>query len=226
MHLYLGYKNYSSWSLRAWLILQANNIAFDETVLPIFHDDSLVKLANEWQVPKQVPILADQGMIIWDSLSIMEFLADKYPDKNLWPNDVGLRALARSASAEMHSGFMALRSQCPMNCRVKKRISIDEALQQDLDRLAQLWSMFGSHNSKGAKGAAGNFLCGDFSIVDAMYAPIGVRVRGYGLNVSDSFSSWSDQLFDLPAMQTWMQQALGESWSLPQYDKVGATDYG
>jgi len=153
VHLYIGYKNYSSWSLRAWLILQANNIAFDETVLPIFHDDSLGKLANEWQVPKQVPILVDEEMILWDSLSIMEFLAEKYPEKNLWPKDVSQRAMARSASAEMHSGFTALRSQCPMNCRVKKRIGIDETLQQDLDRLAQLWSMFSSGDTKNAQGA-------------------------------------------------------------------------
>jgi len=226
VHLYIGYKNYSSWSLRAWLILQANNIAFDETVLPIFHDDSLGKLANEWQVPKQVPILVDEEMILWDSLSIMEFLAEKYPEKNLWPKDVSQRAMARSASAEMHSGFTALRSQCPMNCRVKKRIGIDETLQQDLDRLAQLWSMFSSGDTKNAQGAKAGFLCGDFSIVDAMYAPIGVRVRGYGLNVSDSFSNWSDHLFKLPAMQTWMQQSFDESWSLPRYDKAGATDYG
>ena len=225
MHLYLGYKNYSSWSLRAWLIMQANGIAFEETVFPIFHDDSLVKLADKWNIPRQVPILVNEDMIIWDSLSIMEYLAETYPDKKLWPDDTSLRVLARSASAEMHSGFMSLRSQCPMNCRVKKRITVDQELQQDLDRLATLWSMFERRNTRN-NNTGGDFLCGDFSIVDAMYAPIGVRVRGYGLSVSDSFSNWCDQLYKLPAMQTWMQQASDESWSLPRYDNIGATDYG
>ncbi len=224
MHLYIGYKNYSSWSLRPWLLMQVANIAFDETLLPIFHDDSLKTLAEELRIPAQVPILIKDTQVIWDTLAIAETLAELYPEKNLWPTDPSLRALARSATAEMHTGFTTLRSDCPMNCRAARRIEVTDALQGDLDRLAVVWDHFARHTANDTKGDA--FLCGHFSIVDAFYAPVAVRIKGYRLSVSENFSAWSDALFALPAMQLWLKQASEESWSVAHYDAIGMADYG
>ena len=142
MKLYIGYKNYSSWSLRPWLLMREAEIDFEEIVLPFYHDDSLAQLATKLQVPAQVPILQTNKSVLWDSLAIAEFLAEQYSDKHLWPDDQPLRALARCASAEMHSGFQALRSQCPMNCRAPKQLPLNDAISKDLQRLAELWEMF------------------------------------------------------------------------------------
>lgn len=204
--------------------MQVAGIAFDETVLPIFHDNSLRELASELRVPAQVPILVTDTQVIWDTLAIAESLADQFPEKNLWPADPDLRALARSAAAEMHTGFMTLRSECPMNCRAAKRLDASDALQPDLNRLAVVWDHFARH--PGNQQSSEPFLCGNFSIVDAMYAPVAVRIRGYRLSVSDQFASWSKALFALPAMQQWLTEAAAESWSVPHYDNIGMADYG
>jgi len=126
-----------------------------------------------------------------------------------------MRTLARCAAAEMHSGFQALRSQCPMNCRACKRLAADPALTKDLQRLAELWEMFANHE------ADGEFLCGRFGIVDAMYAPIAVRVSGYSLSVSPAFDNWTRALFALPSMQEWIAAAKSESWEVDSYDAIG-----
>ena len=215
MKLNIGYKNYSSWSLRPWLLMKEAEIEFEEIVLPIFHDNSLAELASKLKVPAQVPILEAGGNVIWDSLAIAEYLAEQYSDKVLWPAEPAVRSLARSASAEMHSGFQALRSQCPMNCRASKRLQADKALSGDLQRLAQLWEMFKKHKTDG------DFLCGKFGIVDAMYAPIGVRVRGYNLSVSPAFNEWNQALFALPSMQQWIAAAKTEPWKVESYDAIG-----
>ena len=204
--------------------MQVAEIAFDETVLPIFHDNSLKELAAKLAVPAQVPILVTDNQVIWDTLSIAEYLAEQYPEKRLWPDDRDLRALARSASAEMHAGFTALRSECPMNCRAAKRLDITDLLKNDLERLGVLWDHFKNQPANQTKGAP--FLCGKFSIVDAMYAPIAVRIKGYRLPVAENFRRWSDALFELPAMRLWLSQAKQEQWSIAHYDSVGLADYG
>lgn len=218
MHLYIAYKNYSSWSLRPWIALKVANIPFEETQLTFFHDERLEELGAQWAIPAQVPILEDQGRVIWDSLAILEYVHERYPDRNLWPADQGLRALARCASAQMHSGFQALRSEHPMNCRRRIQMQPSSAVQADLDRLAQVWSHFDKEENK----PAGDFLCGHFSIVDAMYAPVMWRILGYGLQVSPSFDRWAQAMYALPAMQEWLEAAEQEPWEVAKYDQVGA----
>ncbi|MFY0664223.1 MAG: glutathione S-transferase [Natronospirillum sp.] len=222
MELVIAYKNYSSWSLRPWLLMRVAGIDFNEHLLPFAHSNDLKDFAAQHDLPAQVPVLLDQERVIWDSLAIAEYLAEQFPERALWPADVTLRALARSASAEMHSGFMALRQTFPMNCRVQKQAAtqvITDAVQRDLNRLAALWTRFAA--AKAANKAEGAFLCGAFSIVDAMYAPVMWRVRGYGLTVSDDFSAWSAAMLALPAMQEWLAAAQAETWSMPQYDQAG-----
>ena len=220
MHLYIAYKNYSSWSLRPWLAMQVNGIEFTETILPFYHDQQLEQLSERYNIPAQVPVLVDNGLVIWDSMAQMEYLAEKYPHHKLWPKDTALRSLARSACAEMHSGFLALREQCPMNCRSQKSLSTSQRtlIQADLDRLAALWEHFAQ-----AQSPKGDFLCGDFGIVDAMYAPVMWRVKGYNLSVSASFEQWSQAMQTLPAMQEWLSAAQQESWVIEAYESAGAS---
>jgi glutathione S-transferase len=216
MHLYIAYKNYSSWSLRPWLALKVAGIEFDETLLPFAHSDALDKLGEKYRIPPQVPVLVDEDHVIWDSLAIMEYIAEQYPDRQLWPQDKWLRALARSAAAEMHSGFMALRSECPMNCRSQKTKNITPDIQADLDRLQVIWEHFATMDKP-----EGDFLCGPFGIVDAMYAPVMWRVSGYGLKVSEDFAGWISAMKALPAMQDWLAAAQQEEWVMPQYEAMG-----
>ena len=220
MHLYTAYKNYSSWSLRPWIAMKVAGIPFDETVLPFYHGDSLDKLGEKFQIPAQVPVLEQDGLVIWDSLAIMEYLAEEYPDKQLWPENPALRSLARSVSFELHSGFMALRGHCPMNCRSQKRLSDTHlaAIQGDLERLAVIWSKFENIDKP-----EGDFLCGQFGIVDAMYAPVMWRVLGYGLDVSPAFDRWAKAMKDLPEMQEWLAAAQQEEWVIEQYEACAET---
>jgi glutathione S-transferase len=216
MHLYIAYKRYSSWSLRPWLAMKVAGIAFQETLLPFAHDDSLTDFAAMHGIPATVPILEHRGQVIWDSLAILEYLAETYPDKHLWPEDASLRALARCASAEMHSGFSALRSAHPMNCMRIHPMKPDPAVQVDLDRLAVLWKRFA-----GARRPDGDFLCGDFSIVDAMFAPVAWRAKGYGLAISEEFQQWSEAMMSLPAMQEWVEGAAAETWRVEATEIIG-----
>ncbi len=216
MHLYIAYKRYSSWSLRPWLLMKEAGIPFEETVLPFAHDDSLQRLATDHQIPATVPVLEHEGRIIWDSLAIMEHLAESYPDKELWPDNPVLRTLARCASAEMHSGFVALRSEHPMNCHRIHPMTPGRAVQADLDRLAVLWQKFSS-----AKNSSEDFLCGSFSIVDAMFAPVAWRVHGYQLSISPGFERWSAAMMALPAMKQWADEGAQESWRVDATESIG-----
>lgn len=217
MQLYIAYKNYSSWSLRPWLAMAVAGIEFEEVQFTFYHDDRLKQFAQDNQVPACVPMLhtriEGKQQLIWDSMAIMEFLAEQFPGARLWPADQGLRALARAASAEMHSGFMALRSECPMNCRATTEMTPSSEVEHDLRRLAAIWQRFAEQSW-----LEGPFLCGHFGIVDAMYAPVMWRVRNYGLTVSSEFDDWSKAMFELPEMQQWLQAAQEEPWQIAQYD--------
>ena len=216
MHLYITYKRYSSWSLRPWLAMKVKGIPFNDTVLPYAHDDSLRQFAATHSVPATVPILEHNGQMIWDSLAILEFLADQYPQKHLWPESSALRALARSASAEMHCGFSALRTEHPMNCHRVQPMTPSAAVQANLDRLAGIWQHFDN-----ADKPQGNFLCGDFTIADAMFAPVAWRSKGYQLPISDSFDRWSDAVMALPAMHEWVKDGEAESWRVAETEQIG-----
>ncbi|WP_438463066.1 glutathione S-transferase [Marinomonas sp. PE14-40] len=221
MELFIAYKNYSSWSLRPWLAMKVAGLAFEETIFPFYHDTSLTDFAKQEAIPASVPILKVDNQIVWDSMAIMEVLADTYPEANLWPKSKGWRALARSASAEMHSGFMGLRSQFPMNCRRQTKVTANAESLKDISRLAALWKKFYQADEVlSASRSEGPFLCGAFSIVDAMYAPVMWRIRNYGLSVSDEFDAWSEAMFALPAMQEWLRAAQEEEWEIAAYDAV------
>lgn len=187
-----------------------------QTVLPFAHDDSLDKLADKYGIPSTVPVLEHNGQMIWDSLAILEFLADHHPEKKLWPTDQKLRALARSASAEMHSGFTALRGEHPMNCHRVVAMQPSVAVQADLQRLAVIWQHFDKIDKP-----VGHFLCGDFSIVDAMFAPVAWRAKGYGLNISSSFTAWSNAMMALPAMDQWTAEGALETWRVEETENIG-----
>lgn len=219
MHLYIAYKNYSSWSLRPWIALKVAGISFTETVIPFDHSDALEKLGERYQIPAKVPVIEDQGLIIWDSLAMLEYLHEQYPEKKLWPDDLTLRTLARSAAAEMHSSFSALRSQHPMNCRRQIIMQPSPEVQVELQRLAAIWAHFDRTNKP-----SGDFLCGHFTMVDAMYAPVMWRAVGYGLEVSPSFKKWTQAMLALPAMQEWLAAAKAEeaAWRIAHYDELGS----
>lgn len=222
MNLFIAYKNYSSWSLRPWLAMKVAGIEFEETILPFYHGNSLTEFALQEGIPATVPVLKIDKQCVWDSMAIMETLADLYPNANLWPESKYWRAMARSASAEMHSGFFALRGQFPMNCRRQYDVTPTQESVKNIERLAQLWQNFYQTDSEHqANRPAGPFLCGAFSIVDAMYAPVMWRIKNYGLFVSDEFEVWSKAMLALPAMQEWLEAAKAEEWQIPAYDSVG-----
>ena len=211
--LVIGNKNYSSWSLRPWLLLRQFGIAFEERRLSLdtdaFHDE-----IGRWSPTGRVPALHDDGLLIWDSLAICEYVNERWLDGSGWPTDIAERARARAAAAEMHSGFGALRTQLPMNCRrVPDRYRGDAAADADIARVQQLWLQL-----RDAYGTRGNFLCGDFGIVDAMFAPVVFRFRGYGVTLNDNAARYCETMLALPAMHEWLSAAELE------HERLDATD--
>lgn len=204
--LYIANKNLSSWSLRPWILLKMLGAPFHEVVETF---TTYGKSGNSYEKFKKfsptglVPCLQDGELLVWDSLAICEHIAEAYPAA--WPQNKSARVWARSATAEMHSGFHALRSQCPMNCRPQAPIQhIDEALAKDLARIVELWE-------SGLQSFSGPFLAGRrFTTVDAFFVPVALRARNYKLPVSDLCQAWIDQVLALPAMQKWIEAALRE----------------
>ena len=215
MKLIIGNKNYSSWSLRPWILLKHSRIKFDEVRIPLFTSEGDLML-DELCPAKQVPVLYDGRLVLWDSLAICEYIADKFPDKRLLPELAQDRARARAMSAEMHSGFVALRNEHPMNCHRVFPMGPSVAVQADLDRLAVLWQYF-----ENADKPEGEFLCGEFSIVDAMFAPVAWRAKGYGLSISPVFERWSTAMMALPAMQQWVDEGASEHWRVESTEMIG-----
>lgn len=197
--LYIAHKNYSSWSLRPWILMKELGIAFDEHVYQ-FQPDG----ASNWDEFRtfsptgKVPCLKLDELVVWDSLGITEFLAERHPQ--IWPDDPVVRAWARCATAEMHSGFAALRNICSMNCSI--RVQLDEispALQSELTRLDELLS-------EGLKHFGGPFLAGQtYTAVDAFYAPVVVRIKTYGLTLSDAVMTYVEYIWQRPHLQDWIK---------------------
>lgn len=212
LELYIGNKNYSSWSLRAWLLLTESGIPFREVMVRFdaFDEGSTFKAVMRRISPVgKVPVLVDDGFAVWDTLAIAEYLAERFPDRPLWPADRRARARARSACAEMHSGFTALRQHCPMNIEatlpeVGRIVWRDQAgVRADLARIESLWTeLLVAHG--------GPLLFGAFSIADAYFAPVCSRIRTYGLPVSPLVAAYIDRVHSLTAMQTWTADALAE----------------
>lgn len=202
--LHIGNKNYSSWSLRPWVLLEALGIPFVER-LHVFAPDFAARLQGRSPTGK-VPCLEDHeahGRVVWDSLAIAEYLAERHP--GVWPQDPDARAWARCAAAEMHSGFAALRNTCSMTCGLRVRLTTrPEALDRELARLAALWT-------EGLQRFGGPFLAGEaFGAVDAFYCPVAFRVQTYGLELPDAASRYVRRLLGLPTMQRWYEAALAE----------------
>lgn len=211
--LYIGNKNYSSWSLRAWLVLTESEIEFEERRILLDVATTRQELA-ELGAAGRVPVLELGGRRIWDSLAIAETIAERWPDKQLWPDDPDIRAHARSISAEMHSGFETLRREMPMNCRAMgRKVALGDELTADIDRVIDIWS--DCYHVYG-----GEWLFGRFSIADAMYAPVALRLRTYGINLPESASHFPRRLLKSPAMQEWLAAAEVEAEVIDQ-DEVG-----
>lgn len=204
-HLIIGNKNYSSWSLRAWLLLRESAIEFSEQRIALDTPTSQQELSAA-SAAGRVPVLRLDDLLVWDSLAIAETVAERWPEKSLWPQQTDARAHARAISAEMHAGFTNLRSHMPMNCRVMgRKVSISDALAKDIDRVIAIWS-----DCYRRYGDNGPWLFGQFSIADAMYAPVVLRFRSYGINLPESASVYPQRLLESPAMQEWLLAAESE----------------
>jgi glutathione S-transferase len=209
--LVIGNKNYSSWSMRPWLALAHHKVPFEEIVINIYADDKKARILEHSPAGK-VPILKDGKTTIWDTLAILEYLADKFPDLHLWPKDPAMRAHARSISAEMHSGFQALRQATPMNLkRVPRPIELNEDVKADVARIEAIWN-----DCRMRYGKTGHFLFGEFSAADCMYAPVATRFRTYEVSVTNR--AYYEAMLGLPAMQDWIGAAERETHSIPQLD--------
>ncbi|MFT6350661.1 MAG: glutathione S-transferase [Neptuniibacter pectenicola] len=214
MKLIIGNKNYSSWSLRGWLMLKAFEIPFEETLLPLFSEQFYAVLKDYTPVGK-VPVLVDQDVSVWDSLAICEYLNETYLHGKAWPSDAQHRAVARAMVCEMHSGFSALRSEMPMNCRAHRSISLSESAQQDVARIDQLWARCLTRYAGGKP-----WLFGEFSIADVFFAPIVFRFKTYGISLSTESTAYQKRLLAHPAMQLWLAEALKETAIVPE-DEAG-----
>ena len=208
--LYIANKNYSSWSLRPWVLMRGLDIAFDER-LEVFAPGSNSAAFRRFSPSGKVPCLVDGAITVWDSLAIVEYLAERHA--GVWPQDPVARAWARCAAAEMHSGFVALRARCSMNCGVRVRLrEVPPTLQVDLDRIGELWS-------DGLGRFGGPFLAGPaFTAVDAFFAPVAFRIQTYGLALDATAAGYARRLLDLPAMRRWYEDALREPWRDPDHE--------
>ncbi|MDP5254660.1 MULTISPECIES: glutathione S-transferase [unclassified Vibrio] len=199
MQLYIGNQNYSSWSLRAWLIFSQYNLETDIIKLKLFSPEFYQVLAP-LNAQAKVPTLVDDSTVVWDSLAILEYINEAYLQGQAWPESIPLRAKARAISAEMHSGFMALRNELPMNIRAKRRVELSDAAKKDIARIDQIWSEQMTSYPQG-------WLFGEWSIADAMYAPVALRFETYGIELSPTAQSYQQKVLRSDSLQPWLQQA-------------------
>ena len=221
MKLIIGNKNYSSWSLRGWLAAKQSGLSFEELTVHIDGDD--------WQAMKRqdgnfqpsagkVPVLWDGDVVVWDSLAILEYLADKVGRDRFWPKDDEARGMARAVVAEMHSSYMALRRECPMN--IRRRIedhSISDDAMADIVRILQLWA-----EARARFGKGGPFLFGTFGAADVFYAPVVSRFITYGLNVPGFAQAYMQAVWEHDWMRAWVSAAETEDWTIAQYEVAEA----
>lgn len=211
MKLYIANKNYSSWSLRPWVLMRTLGLDFEESLHP-FPTGGAPSGFERFSPTGKVPCLADGDLTVWDSLAIIEYLAER--DPAVWPASAAARAWARCASAEMHAGFSTLRQICSMSCGVRVRLRPEAltALAPDLDRLQRLWR-------EGLQRFGGPFLAGDaFTAVDAFFCPVAFRMQTYGLPLDPACGAYVQTLLDLPAMRQWYDAALREPWIEPAHE--------
>ena len=215
MQLYIANKNYSSWSLRPWLLMTELGIPFEEKLM-VFSESGNWDRFRRFAPNGKVPCLVDGDITVWDSLAIAEYLAERHP--GVWPVVRANRAWARSAAAEMHSGFADLRNECGMNCGIRVRLDKRSAgLEKDITRVDELWR-------DGLQRFGGPFLAGaNFSAVDAFFGPVAFRVQTYGLELSPAASAYSQRLLALPGMQAWYAAGLAEVWREVEHERDTTT---
>jgi glutathione S-transferase len=205
--LIIGNKNYSSWSLRPWIAMTVAGISFDEIVIPLYEPGSRDEVLK-YSPTGKVPVLIDGDQHVWESLAILEHLAERFPDARLWPADARARSHARVVATEMHAGFMALRKACPMNLWLPPRPRPQSAeVMADVARIEALWS-----DCRARFAADGPFLFGQFGAADAMYAPVVARLHNYGIPVGAPARSYMNAVMALPAWTAWRNAALEEPW--------------
>jgi glutathione S-transferase len=213
LKLVIGNKNYSSWSLRAWLYLVESRLPFEEIRLPLFTEQWRAEI-SQYTPAGKVPVLLDGDLRIWDSLAIMEYVQETYPEAVGWPSDRAVRAHARSIAAEMHAGFLAIREELPQNLRMCQRRSRDDfssAAQTEIARVEALWQ--DCYQRYG-----GPWLCGAFSIADVMYGPVALRFVTYGISLKPTAQRFVDAIQNLESVQAWIQDALAEEECWPFID--------
>lgn len=197
--LVIGNKNYSSWSLRPWIFLRQNRIDFDEVRIALFTGTTGAEL-SKYNSDLKVPVLVDGDLEVWDSLAILEYLSEKYLDGGGWPRELNARAIARSVSCEMHSSFANVRKELPMNCRKHFRnIRLTSGAEREIERIRALW-----RQCRSQYGGEGEWLFGEYSIADAMYAPIALRFEGYGIPLGDVERAYVESVLKQPAMIEWI----------------------
>ncbi len=206
MKLILGNKNYSSWSLRPWLALAETGEPFEEEVIDLDQPGTKAAIARHSPAGK-VPILVDGGITVWETLAILEYLAEKFPAAQLWPADPAARAMARAISSEMHAGFAALRAAAPMNLwRPHQARTVSAAVEADLRRIGAIWNQ-----ARARFGQGGPFLFGRFSNADAMFAPVATRILTYGLPVDAASAAYVETIHAMPSFRRWHAAALQET---------------
>lgn len=211
--LFIGNKNYSSWSLRAWLPLKRLGLRFDEVTIPL-RQNSTRQAIRQWSPSGMVPCLKHGELVVWDSIAICEYLAELKPDAGLWPTARAGRAHARSVSAEMHAGFQALRKHIPMNIRRRALgYPLTHEVTEQIDRIQRLWLDCGAWKEE-----EGPFLFGRFTIADAMYAPVATRFVTYGVPLRPEAQAYVDAIMAMPEMRDWAHAAEKEPWLAPDYE--------
>lgn len=216
LKLVIGNKNYSSWSMRPWLALRANDIAFEEIFIPLYTDEADKQRILDFTHSGKVPALIDGDVTVWDSLSIVEYVAERFPEARLWPEDRASRAHARSISAEMHSGFMALRGECGMNLhRPIRAIALSADARANVARIQEIWI-----ECQQRYGKLGPFLFGNFGAADAMFAPVVHRFRTYAIAVAPEAQAYMETMMALPAFQEWTRAGLAETLVIERFENV------
>jgi glutathione S-transferase len=212
LKLVIANKLYSSWSLRPWLVLKTFGIPFEEIQIPLRLPDSRGRLL-EYSPSGKVPVLIDEDVTVWESLAIVDYLAESFPELPIWPRDRKARAHARSISSEMHSGFQALRQACPMHLGARFATPpITEALLASIDRVEDIWS-----EARNRFGGGQPFLYGAFSAADAMFAPVVTRFESYQIPVREATRTYMDAVLSHPAFVAWREAALAEPWRITEY---------
>jgi glutathione S-transferase len=214
LKLVIGNKNYSSWSMRPWVAMKAGGIAFEEIFIPLYTGPADKQRLLDVSPAGKVPALIDGDVTVWDSLSIVEYLAERFPEARLWPDAREARAHARSIAAEMHSGFAALRNECGMNLhRPVKAKPLSEAARADIARVQEIWT-----DCRTRYGAQGPYLFGAFSAADAMYAPVVHRFRIYAIDVSPVARDYMAAMMALPAFAEWTEAGLAETIVIERFE--------